>query len=125
MRVVQMVLAGVVLTGVTVLAEEEQKPERKRPTAEERFAAADTDGNGTVSLEEFKVVHAKRLEAHKKRMGDRYDAERAAKMPSADETFKRLDTDGNGALTQEEMSKGHRRGRGERPNRAAKKEGDE
>lgn len=84
----------------------------------ERFKAMDTDGNGTISLAEFKVAQEKRMAERKAKMGDKWDEARAAKMPTAEQTFKRLDTDGNGALTPEELrregrAKGPRAGHGQ------------
>jgi Ca2+-binding EF-hand superfamily protein len=100
-----------VLTAVTVMAEEGAKPERKDRSrhAEERFAAADTDSDGNISLPEFKALHAKRMEMIKKRMGDRFDAERAAKMPSSEEIYAKIDADGNKSVTKEEMSSAHKK----------------
>lgn len=71
---------------------------------EERFKAMDTDGNGTISLAEFKAGHEKRMAQMKERMGEKFDA---SKMPNPDETFKKLDKDGNGELTKDEMKAGH------------------
>ncbi len=71
--------------------------------AAKRLAAVDTDGNGLVSLDEFKAMQAKREEERKQKLGDKYDAARAAKQPSAEERFKKLDKDGSGDLTKEEF----------------------
>lgn len=74
---------------------------------EARFKAADADGNGTISLAEFKAGHEKRMAAMKERMGDKFDA---SKAPNPDEVFKKLDKDGDGQLTKDEMKEGHRPG---------------
>lgn len=71
---------------------------------EERFKAMDTDGNGTISLAEFKAGHEKRMAAMKERMGDKFDA---SKAPNPDETFKKIDKDGDGQLTKDELKAGH------------------
>lgn len=72
---------------------------------EARFKAADADGNGTISLAEFKAGHEKRMAAMKERMGDKFDA---SKAPNPDEVFKKLDTNGDGQLSKEEMKEGHK-----------------
>lgn len=87
---------------------------------EARFKAADTDGNGTISLAEFKAGHEKRMAAMKERMGDKFDA---SKAPNPDEIFKKIDANGDGQATKEEMKNagpgpggprdGKRRGHGE------------
>jgi hypothetical protein len=71
----------------------------KAPT----LADADANGDGMLSLDEFKVLDAKRQELRKAKMGDKYDPARAAKMPTAEARFKKLDTNGDALLTQEEM----------------------
>ena len=70
-----------------------------------RFTAADTNGDGVLSLDEFKAMHAKRQEAMKARLGDKYDA---TKEQSAEDLFKKLDTDGNGSVSKEELAAGHK-----------------
>lgn len=72
---------------------------------EARFKAMDTDGNGTISLEEHKAGHEKRIAAMKERMGDKFDA---SKVPNPEESFKKIDTDGNGQLSKEEMQAAHK-----------------
>jgi hypothetical protein len=60
-----------------------------RPNAEEAFKKLDTNGDGTISLEEFKA------------------GPRAQKEPDkADEAFKRIDKDGDGKVTLEEFKAG-------------------
>jgi hypothetical protein len=82
----------------------------------DRFAAIDTNTNGVISLDEFTVMHAKREAAMKQRMGDTYDATKAAARPSAEVVFKKFDTDGDGALTRQELD-ADRMPRGPRPPR--------
>ena len=61
------------------------KPERPKQTPEERFKNLDKDGNGSLSIDEF----------------------RGKKEVSAVEAaFKKLDTNGDGALSLEEFSAG-------------------
>ena len=88
-----------------------------RPDPAARFAAADTNGDGVLSLDEFKAMHAKRLEMMKARPGGAGEGERP-KMPSPEEIFKKLDTDGNGSLTKEELAAGHKRARDRRGDKA-------
>jgi hypothetical protein len=116
-----MVVASVVVTSAA-WAEDVEKPtddtvrkprrERRerpaRPEALARFKAADTDGNGTLSLAEFTVVHEKRVAEMKERLGDKWNEERAAQRPSAEDIFTRLDKDKSGELTPAEMARGMR-----------------
>ena len=60
-----------------------EKPDKPKLSLEELFKKLDTNGDGVLSLEEFRGKH---------------DAEKAA------EAFKKLDKDGNGSLTLEEFS---------------------
>ncbi len=119
-----MVVAGAVVASMAIAEDTEapagdavKKPRHERrerpegaPRAMERFKAADTDGNGTLSLAEFTVVHEKRVAEMKARMGDKWNEEQAAKRPAAGEVFTKLDTDSSGGLTPEEMAKGIREG---------------
>jgi hypothetical protein len=82
----------------------------------DRFAAIDTNTNGVISLDEFTAMHAKREAAIKQRMGDTYDAAKAAARPSAEVVFKKFDTDGDGTLTRQELD-ADRMPRGPRPPR--------
>jgi hypothetical protein len=90
------------------VAAKEAAPAVKAPDAPrrdfgaERFKEMDTDKNGSISLDEFKVVQEKRIEGMKKRMGEKFDA---TKVPSAEEAFKKADADANGSLSMEELRK--------------------
>jgi len=107
MNVVRTVVSGIVvvsLCGAAFAAEDEAKEHKGPPRdGKARFEAADTDGSGGISLEEFKAGHEKRMAAMKEHMGDRWDPARAAQHPGPEEIFKKIDADGNGQLTQEEM----------------------
>ena len=89
-----------------------KKPDRAARAAA-RFKTMDKDGNGTISLAEFKAMQAQRIAKRKKRMGDKWDPERAAKRPSAKEIFAKIDTDKSKSLTPEELKAAHKRMRGQ------------
>ena len=86
----------------------------------QRFKAADTDGNGTISLAEFEIMHAKRVARIKENIGDRFDPERAAKRPSAAEIFAKIDTDQSGDLTKQELHQAHKQRMERRQERGGK-----
>lgn len=109
-KVVLAVAAVGTMVGTVVLAQGDDatKEQHQRGGGGPRggwFKTMDTDTNGTVSLSEFTIAHEKRLADRKARMGDKWDAEKAAKMPTPEERFKKLDADGNGELTKDEMKK--------------------
>ncbi len=102
-----------------------------------RFAAADTDGNGTLSVEEMiaraEAQRAERMMRGAERMIERMDQNgdgvlSAAEMGPRDEgrIFARLDADEDGAISREEMDNARERfreGRGEHGNRDRWKDG--
>ena len=126
------VCVGVFGLGMAQAADEQAAPKQERAQAHERqmggaagFAQADANGDGILSLEEFKAMDEKRMADMKARMGDKFDEEKMRKMPSADERFVKLDTDASGSLTKEELMAGRRqRGEGRGPGKGpgAKKE---
>ena len=111
-------MAGTLSLGVAVAAPgDEDAPKRgdrggeraPRQDPAERFASLDTDSSGDLSLEEFKVAHAKRMAAMKERMGDR-EPPAGRTPPTAEEVFKRLDKNGDEVLTPDEMRRVRRGG---------------
>jgi hypothetical protein len=125
---IQGIMLGVLVAGslgLAVAQAEEAVATAGGPAKGERdgkmFAAIDTDGNGTISLEEYKAMVAKRMEARKPKEG-----EAAKPAPNAEERFNLLDTDKSGGLSKEEMAAG-RKGLGPRDGKGkregAKKEG--
>jgi hypothetical protein len=79
----------------------EGKVPRGRPVVD-RFAQADTNGDGVITLDEFKAAFDKRLEALKAKMGDKFDPARFEKR--AEERFTQLDKDNSGGLTRDEFA---------------------
>jgi len=71
--------------------------------AVDRFAKLDTNGDGSISLDEFKVVQEKRLEKMKEKLGDKFDPE---KVPNTEKAFARIDTDHSGSISREELAAG-------------------
>lgn len=80
------------------------KGERDESNPAQRFAKLDTDQNGSVSLAEFTAGHEKRMAMMKERMGDKWDAERAAKSPGPEVAFGKMDSNHDGMLSKEEMA---------------------
>ena len=72
---------------VTSSARAEEKP-KKKPDPAKMFEKKDADGDGALTLDEFK-----------KGMKDK-------QLEGAEKRFKRLDTDGDGKVTLEEMKAG-------------------
>lgn len=95
-------------------------PEELQAHAAARFAAADTDGNGTLSVEELiarqEVLRTERMQRGAERMIERMD-QNGDGVLSADEMgprngdrlFARLDADDDGAISEEEMTKARER----------------
>ncbi|MBT3294230.1 MAG: hypothetical protein HN919_15005 [Verrucomicrobia bacterium] len=106
----------VALVGASIAsAKEGEKKDRdakkKDPAARAaaRFKAVDKDGNGAISLPEFKAAHEQRIARMKKRMGDKWDPARAAKHPTAEVIFAKIDTDKSTSLSADEMKAAHKR----------------
>ncbi|KAB2642401.1 MAG: EF-hand domain-containing protein [Verrucomicrobia bacterium] len=66
-------------------------PEGKRPPPEEVFKKHDTNGDGVLSLEEFKASHRAKKDETK-----------------AEERYKKMDANGDGKVTLEEFKAFHR-----------------
>lgn len=82
--------AALMLAGFQSMAEQGAAPEGKNcPDPGARFAKRDTNGDGKLSVEEFKAGMPE---------------DKAAK---ADEIFAKIDGDKDGALTKEEMKAAH------------------
>lgn len=132
MRIAVLSLLCVSICAGSVLAGEGEEGARKgrQGNGAERFKAADTDGDGSLSLAEFTAVHAKRVEAMKAKIqekrgegkgkrGERPEGEGAAK-PSVEAIFAKLDTDNSGGLSPAEMKEGHKRMKQRRQNGGCK-----
>jgi Ca2+-binding EF-hand superfamily protein len=108
----QVIALGVICAGalsmVTVQADETVvKEHAKVDKTKNRFAMADTNHNGSVSMDEFKAVYAKRPAKTQVKEGD------VATAPqTAEAAFDKLDTDKSGTLSKEEMLAGRTRGKG-------------
>jgi Ca2+-binding EF-hand superfamily protein len=95
--VITAVTVSCLLPGV-VLAEKGEKGEKgKRPNPAKVFGKKDADGDGKLSLEEFKTGMPEKA------------------LAKADTRFKRLDTNGDGSLSLEEFEAGM----GQRPKKSA------
>lgn len=79
------------VTREEIAAARARRHEEMRVRAEERWRAADANGDGAIDL-----------------------AEAQAKMPRAAQNFGRIDADGNGLLSRDEMRQSLRRHRAER-----------
>lgn len=85
------------------------------------FSVMDTDGNGVISLDEFRAFQDRRA-ARMKQQDTRAGTERSAPRHSPEEMFARLDTDNNGILSRDEMEARDRtrlRRNGDRADRTA------
>ncbi|NQX01576.1 EF-hand domain-containing protein [bacterium] len=83
-------ILGIIALATSLSFGEDQAPkEKKAPNPEKAFKKLDTDNNGSVSLEEYKVSPMGT------RAGDK-----------AEPKFKKLDTDGNGSVNLDEFKAG-------------------
>jgi hypothetical protein len=101
---IQIVALGVLFAGALSLVAAEEAIANKPAKGEKRekasrFEAIDTDKNGSLSLEEFKVNFAKR--PARKVEGDK-------PVQTAEEAFAKLDADKSGSLSPEEMKAGRK-----------------
>jgi Ca2+-binding EF-hand superfamily protein len=78
-------LAIVCLVGLSGAVSAQEEPQQKKKSPEKTFAKLDTDGNGSLSLEEYVG----------KKEGDA--------VAKAEANFKKLDKDSDGSLTLEEF----------------------
>lgn len=89
----------------TSLAESVQGKEGgKKHDPAKNFARMDADGSGSVTLEEFKAAHEKRMAAMKEKKGDQERPEGAKTPPAPEERFARIDANSDGAISLEELS---------------------
>jgi len=87
-----------------------------------RFAAADSNGDGALSLEELQAQANKKAEQHAAAMLDRHDAngdgqlsqDELPKPRGSGHMFERMDADGNGSISKEEFdeARNHMRSNG-------------
>ncbi|MEI8242447.1 MAG: EF-hand domain-containing protein [bacterium] len=96
------IVAAVLCAGVVVQAEEPAKadqPKRQgQPPPEEMYKKIDTNGDGQISLDEFKASMAERAKS-------RPNA-REIPVEMVEKRFKALDADSNGSVSLEEFKKG-------------------
>ena len=88
MKKVILILCAIAFCGAVTLKAEDAKPAKAAATTEEKFKKADTNGDGTLSEDEFVAAFGKK------------DAEKAKTR------FKKLNKAGDGKLTLEEFSAG-------------------
>jgi Ca2+-binding EF-hand superfamily protein len=81
--------ACVLAMGFPVFAQEEADEPKKHRDPAEKFAEADSNSDGKLSLDEFKAAREQKL----------------------DQVFERLDADKDGSLTEEELKAGRRHGK--------------
>ena len=105
----------------------DQAQKGDRPSGEERFNAMDADKNGSISKEEWMAAHAKRTEAMKEKLGDKFNADEAAKRGEG--FFTKADANGDGAISKDEMKAAHEKmrehgGPGKGPGHHGEKKGE-
>lgn len=125
---IRLLVVGLLCAGVINAVAQDEGGAKAKAAGEGRkahadiFQAADTDANGTLSMDEFKAMQAKREAMMKEKRGDQANAERP--KPSAEDMFAKLDTDKSGTLTREEFEAGRKGGdrqKGDRPARGEKR----
>jgi len=79
-------------------AKTDQTKRHAMPTPEEMFKKMDTNGDGQISLDEYKAAMAERAKNHPN----------GKEMPAdmIEKRFKAMDTDNNGTLSLDEFKKG-------------------
>lgn len=132
-----LMIAGILLAGLLTVQAEDAAPKaegaavkKMRPAGGERtfgpkFELFDTNGDGAVSKEEFVKHHEEMMARRKEKMGDKFDAERAAKMPDPAAIFAKMDADGNGSLSKEELAARGPQQKRERPGKPGDKPKDQ
>ena len=108
--------AALLLAAPVAFAEDEKKPEEKKPDAKaskidktKLFGTMDADGDGTVSKEEFTKGLEKMVEKMKEKAEDK--GGKGAKLLDklggqiGGKMFDKLDADSDGKLTKEEFEK--------------------
>lgn len=108
------VLAVVALIGAAG-ADDPEKSEKKkkgkgkgRPTAEMIFKKMDANGDGKVSLEEFKKFQEERAAEMKEKLEkfpEKFKDKGKGKTGNLDRRFRLIDTDGDGYISLEEFKK--------------------